>query len=195
MLKPAFHSLEVRACGPCEQRGLQPAAPQRRAWQAGTQASRVMLTCASHTFTHTHTAHTSCCAKCLESGSEGALRSAPSGREESRAQQTLSETKCPNDHRSKLRRPVLAWGLNTVIWGVGKRCYIHIYTHTHMTHRTKEGGFVHVTINPVSQSVTQPSPVKSFWPLTLKNNRNHESCIELIRNVNNAKPKACVSYC
>lgn len=48
-------------------------------------------------------------------------------------------------------------------------------------------------INPVSRwSSPQPSPVK-FWQLTLKNNRNYESCIELIRNVNNAKPKTCAS--
>lgn len=138
MLKPAFHSLEVRTCSPREQRGLQLATLQGGPGRQGHRPAGAMLTCVSHPFTHTQLRfrlpHTSCCAKRLESGSEGALCSAPNGRGESRAQQTLSEIKCPNNHRSTLCRPVLVWGFNTVTWGIGKRCYIHIYTHTHMTH-------------------------------------------------------------
>lgn len=130
-----------------------------RAHQGGTQASRtgpwpVHPTC---TFTQTHTAqcpHTICCAKLLESQSEGAPHNSQNGREESRAQQTSSEIKCPHNHIIKLCRSVLVWNLNTVIcWALGKDffyIYIHIYTHDTLS----KIRFVHVMINPVSRSPT-----------------------------------------
>lgn len=75
------------------------------------------------------------------------------GREESRTQQTVSEIKCPYSHIIKLCRSVLVWDLNTVIGGIGKRCfyiYIHIYTHDTLS----KIRFVHIMINPVSWSPT-----------------------------------------
>lgn len=111
--------------------------------------------------------------------------------------------KCPDKPQS--------WcGFDTIIWGHLGKIFTHTRMHTHArtcthTHDTH----THMRTQHIEQNkicpcddgssltvsrVTHPSPVKSFWQLTLKNNRNYESCIELIRNVNNVKPKTCASY-
>lgn len=135
MLKPPFHSFEARTCRPFKQRGLHPATLQGR-----TRASRMGPGRPTCTFTQTHTelsvllTYTICCAKHLESRSEGACHNSQNGREESRTQQTWSEIKCPHNHIIKLCRSVLVWDLNTVIWGHWEKIFFYIYTYTHMTH-------------------------------------------------------------
>lgn len=48
-------------------------------------------------------------------------------------------------------------------------------------------------INPALQVTSSTQPWEIILAANAKN-RNYENCIEFIRNVNNAKPKTCLSY-
>lgn len=78
VLKPPYHSFEARTCSPFKQRGLHPTTLQGECGREGHGPAGWGLGVPHvHLFTQTHTEpqcppHTICCAKHLESQSEGA---------------------------------------------------------------------------------------------------------------------------
>lgn len=180
MLKPPFHGFGVRMCSQ----------PHSRRAQASRKGPRHMHP--THTHMYTPTPLSSSRRRPVV---QNIRRPEVRGLFTARKGRRRAEPNKPWVKLSAQISPNPGVGSTLSFGGIWER-YLHTRVCTHM--RTQ-----HIEQNKICpcddcssltvSRVTHPSPVKSFWQLTLKNNRNYESCIELIRNVNNVKPKTCAS--